>query len=637
MKMNDVARAWLLGAAAWCAFAANAAGRETVDLSGDGWTFDGAPVSVPHTWNAADACDGEGQKAADSASARSYARRRGVYSRRLPGRVSGRRYFVRCEGAAQKAVVRVDGHEIGRHVGSYTAFCFEATQWMSPAGSTLEIEVDNIVDRDVQPVQADFSVYGGLYRGVSLIVTDPVCIDCVTDGADGVRLDVDADSGEVVAYVSVDGGTNEVRRFSFPDRRLWSPEDPRLYEVEVSVDQAGSHDSVRKTFGFRKAEFREDGFYLNGARRKMRGVNYHQDCDGMGWAVPAWRHAADIAMMKDMGADALRTAHYPHAGETYAECDRQGLLVWCEYPNVNDMGVTETYRRNALAGIREMVAQLRDHPSIVCWSVANEFRTNGTVRIEWLRRLLGDFVAEAKSLDPTRATASATCRAYLGDVNVISDVTGFNFYPGWYRKDADGMTATVDDALAQTPRRTIAVTEYGAGGNVDCHSSPEVRNKTLSPFHSEEYQAFVHHGNYLSLRADPRVWGTFVWLMFDFGADARREGSRFGLNDKGLVAFDHKTAKDAFYFYKANWTERPLLHLVGRRMTALTNDVATVMAFWNGGGAVSLKVNGRSLGDVEPDAVKTAIWRGVGLREGENEIEVSAGGLADRAVWRRER
>ncbi len=636
MKAGFLIKAMLLAAAFGCVCGADA-GRETIDLSGEGWTFDGKPVSVPHTWNAEDASDGKGPPSSNSASARSYARRRGVYARRLPGRVDRRRYFVRCEGAAQKAVVRVDGHEIGRHVGSYTAFCFEATPWMSPKGSLLEIEVDNIVDRDVQPVQADFSVYGGLYRGVDLIVTDPVCIDCVTDGADGVRIEPNASTGEVVAYVSVDGGTNEVRRFNFPDRRLWSPEDPQLYEIEVSIDQAGSHDSVRKTFGFRLAEFRDDGFYLNGVKRQMRGVNYHQDCEGMGWAVPAERHAADIAMIKEMGADALRTAHYPHADQTYAACDRQGLLVWCEYPNVNDVGVTETYRRNALTGIREMIAQLRDHPSIVCWSVANEYRTNYVVRIDWLKRLVADFAAAAKALDPSRATAAATCRAFLSDVNMIPDVIGFNFYPGWYRNEADGMQDTIDAALAQTPRRTIAVTEYGAGGNIDCHASPEVRNRPLAPFHSEEYQAFVHHGNYLSLRDNPRVWGTFVWLMFDFGADARREGSRFGLNDKGLVTFDHKTAKDAFYFYKANWTERPFLHLVGKRMTSLTNGAATVMAFWNGKGPVALKVNGKIVGEATPDAVKTVFWKDVGLKDGENEIEVSAGGFTERAKWKLEK
>lgn len=610
-----------------------ASGRVTTDLSGPGWTLDGSPVSVPHTWNDTDGADGRGPDNEDSASAVSYARRHGTYRRDLPDARPGRRTFIRCLGASQRATVRVNGHEIGRHAGAYTAFCFEATERMKPTDNVLEIDVDNFVDGTLQPLQADYTVFGGLYRRVELIETGRICIDSVTDGADGVRIDIDVDTGDVTAFVSVDGGTNEVRRFSFPDRELWSPEHPKLYSVDVKVEQDGCSDMVRKTFGFRKAEFRPDGFYLNGVRRKIRGVNMHQDMDGCGWAVSEARHAKDIALIKEMGADGLRTAHYPHASATYDECDRQGLLVWCEYPNVNNQGVTESFRRRSLVGIREMIMQLRHHPSIVTWSVANEFRTNAIVSHAWLKRVMGDYVEAARRLDSTRPVASATCRSYLADINALPDVLGFNFYPGWYRREAAEMAATIDEALAETPRQTVGVTEYGAGGDVDCHERTDVRNAHLAPFHSEEYQAWVHHGNYRTLRTDDRVWGSFVWAMFDFGSDARREGSRFGINDKGLVAYDHETRKDAFWFYKANWNSEPMLHLVGQRMKTTTNGTMTVMAFYNGAGAVSLKVNGVDLGAVVPDDVKTAIWRNVRLAPTTNNIEVAAGGLVRKARW----
>ena len=616
-----------------------AGGRVVTDLSGEGWTLDGEAVTVPHTWNAIDGTDGIGERRhhANSVAAQSYSHRRGVYRRNLPAAKAGRRYFVRFRGASQRATVRVNGTDIGHHVGAFTAFCCEATRQMSTNGvNLLEVEVDNIYDPDIPPASGDFTVYGGLHRGVELIETDPVCIDCVTDGADGVRLDADPDTGDVTAYVSVDGGTNEVQRFSFPSRELWSPENPCLYEIDVAIAQGGGKDAVRKTFGFRRAEFREDGFYLNGVKRTIRGVNMHSDFDGCGWAVPKGRRAKDIAMVKELGADGLRAAHYPHDDETYAECDKQGLLVWCEYPNLGYFTPTEAYRRNAMQGIREMVAQFGAHPSIIAWSVSNEYFAGKKSPAEWLERLLREFTAEVRRLDPSRPSAAATFKPLMTAANAIPDVLGFNFYPGWYKQEPDEMPVTIDAALAETRRGMIAVTEYGAGGNADCHESPDVRNAPLGAFHSEEYQAWVHHFNYLGLKDDPRLWGTFVWCMFDFGADARREGSRFGLNDKGLVAYDHETRKDAFWFYKANWTKEPFLHLVGSRMASTTNSAVTVMAFWNGPGEVALKVNGENCGARTPDGVKTAIWRGVRLRPGDNEIEVSAGGLSKSAHWRLE-
>jgi beta-galactosidase len=281
-----------------------------------------------------------------------------------------------------------------------------------------------------------------------------------------------------------------------------------------------------------------------------------------------------------------------------------------------------------------MIAQLRHHPSIIAWSVANEYRTNSIVSHAYLKRFIGDLVGEARRLDPSRAVAAATCRSYLSEVNSLPDVLGFNFYPGWYRRTADEMRQTIDAALAETPRRTIAVTEYGAGGNTTCHEMAPVRNKPLCAFHSEEYQAWVHHGNYLSLAFDPRVWGTFSWLMYDFGADARREGARFGLNDKGLVTYDRQTRKDAFYFYQVNWQARERLYLVGQRLSATTNATGCVMAFWNGSGPVSLTVNGRDFPPRTPDPVRTVIWEDVPLKPGKNVISVSAGPFVEQAVWR---
>lgn len=609
--------------------------RRVTSLDGAGWSCDGEAVSVPHTWNTADGADGARSAglaksaATDSASASTYLRKRAKYRRALPGAIEGRRYFVRCKGASIRACVRVNGSEIGRHDGAFTAFCFEATDAMKPTGNELEVEVDNTYSPDSLPVAADFTMYGGLYRGVDLIETPLVCIDPTIDGSSGVRIEPDAKTGNVVAHVSVSGAPDEVRTFTFPNPVLWTPENPKLYSVRVEI---ASGDAVSVPFGFRTVEVRDDGLYLNGAKCRLHGVNYHQDRLDRGWAVTEAEQVADIRQIRDMGANAVRTAHYPHSDAVYDACDREGLLAWVETPNVEYLTDSPAYREHSFSALREMVAQLGHHPSIFVWGMSNELETNrvpaGTCA-PFLRALQN----AAKGMDGSRPCASVTWKPTEREMNAVPEVLGLNLYPGWYRGNADEMADSLEKARAATSRPSLVVTEYGAGGNVDCHERCDVRNAPTAPFHSEEYQALVHHDNYLAICGDSRVWGSFVWLMYDFGADGRREGSRFGVNDKGLVAGDHATAKDAYYFYRANWNPSPLLHLVGRRMTVTTNGLASVMGFWNGGGDVELSVNGRSLGRRSPDAVKTVQWRGVALRLGDNEIELSAGGLARKATW----
>ena len=283
-------------------------------------------------------------------------------------------------------------------------------------------------------------------------------------------------------------------------------------------------------------------------------------------------------------------------------------------------------------GLREMIAQLRNHPSIVTWSISNEYRTNAVVSHVWLKRCMTDLKAEAKRLDPSRAVSAATYKLTLPEINAIPGVLGWNCYPGWNNRRT--MEDCLDGIKKVSERRTFSISEYGAGGNVDCHDSAEVPVVVKSPFHHEEYQAWVHHAQYKVLQADPRIWGTFAWLMFDFAADIRREGSRFGLNDKGLVARDHTTKKDAFYFYKANWNPSPMLHLVGTRMTDTTNGVVTVMGFSNVGD-VTFSLNGTVFGTKRPDRVNTVIWRNVPLVPGRNRVRLDAAGIACEAVWNR--
>ena len=389
-------------------------------------------------------------------------------------------------------------------------------------------------------------------------------------------------------------------------------------------------------FGFRSVGFGADGlFRLNGEVRKIRGVNYHQDREGKGWATSVADREGDLRMIKELGADGIRTAHYPHAADVYDWCDRLGLLAWIEMPNVNIMPATAAYRENAMRLAAEVVAQYRHHPSIFLWSTSNEIKlVRGEEENAAATALERDLDAFVRKADPSRPTALATFKPKQKEFNAIPQAIGFNFYPGWYRSEPDKMGETVEEALAENPAlKAICVSEYGAGATPGQFETPDSRNSTVSPFHSEGWAARVHHENYRSIAADPRVWGSFVWVMFDFGSDTRREGGRFGLNDKGLVGFDHKTRKAPYWFYRANWSRDPVLHLVGEGRHVTTNESVTVMAFSNVGD-VTLAVNGKVVGTQAVDAVKTAVWKGVALREGDNAILVEAGGRKASATWR---
>ena len=629
------------GILAFCFFAAAACwggGRVVTDLSGSGWTCDGESVSIPHTWNAEDAADGPGDtqepRRGDSAASRtSYLRTRKTYRRKLPDPKPGRRSFVRFEGASTVADVSVNGVRLGRHVGAFTAFAFEVTNVLTPEDNVLEVAVDNRLDESTQPLSADFSVYGGLYRKVWMIETDPVCIDPVTDGANGIRVCTDPKTGEATFEVRVLGGTNEIRKLKFEDFELWSPEHPKVYRHRVELSQGGSSDAVDVSFAFRSVEFREDGFYLNGQRRQLKGVNRHQDRQGKGWALSPADEEEDIRLIKEMGADALRTAHYPQSQHVYDLCDKLGLICWVEYPNVNRLVFSGDFERNVHRQVREMVAQLRNHPSIAVWSIWNELEVNGNGwsldmgrsvgMLERLRDLL-------HGLDRSRPVAAAADRTASRPINDVSDQLAFNQYPGWY-SDLD-MRTMLDALNRESGRAVYGISEYGIGASVRHHGEPSAKPTPKSAWHPEEYQAYRMHDSLLQMTREPRVWGHFVWAMFDFGADRRMEGDAPGINDKGLVTYDRKVKKDAYYLYRASWTKTPVLHLVGSRMTEVGTNRTTVVAFSNVG-SVELRINGDSLGVKEPDSCATVIWPSVRLSEGVNHVEIRSGGLSRTAKW----
>ena len=616
-------------------------GRTMMKLSGAGWTCDGESVTVPHTWNGTDACDGPGATVSwsgygggNSVGGKGYLKKRAVYKRQLPVAKPGKRYFLKCEGVSVVSEVSVNGRKVGSHVGAFTAFAFDITEFLRrDAESELELTADNRWTDVTQPMAADYSVYGGVYRDVWLIETDPICIDPVTDGADGVRVFADAQTGEVRVEVSVLGGTNEVQRFTVKSPKLWSPETPNLYACKVAIDQQGSRDAVDVRFGFRTFEFRNGLFYLNGKQRQLRGVNRHQDRAGKGWAVSAADEEQDIRLMKEMGVDALRTAHYPASRHIYDLCDEMGIIAWCEYPNVNRVTFSEEFEQGMYRQVREMVMQRFNHASIGQWSLFNELY-NGE---SWMRpksaqllRMMAKTQDLILSLDKSRTVVGVMGEAGVWELNAIPQEYGLNVYPKWYSFMT--MREMLDYCFAISGRKTFSISEYGVGASVKQHGDPALAVKASGMWHPEEYQAYRMHDNLLEMTREPRIWGTYVWAMFDFGADNRTEGDRHGINDKGLVTHDRAVLKDCYYMFQAAWTKTPVVYLVGQRMKEFVGDKITVMGYSNQG-PVTLKVNGEVVGVKVPDEVMTVIWDSVPLVPGENRIEISAGGRTSSATW----
>ena len=626
-------------------FAASAS--VTTSLDGDGWRLDGVPVTVPHTWNADDYDKGfadglgtgdfrrqvdPGNSVMRCATLMTVA----TYTRPIPAPKEARRYFVRFDGVCEKATVRVNGRFAGRHVGAFTPFCFEITDFLQPSHNQLEVEVDNRYDPEIPPASADFTMCGGIYRKVELIETGEKGIDPTRP----IKLWPDARTGKVRAEVPRLDGEYVVQEYDCGKVEMWTPEIPRLYDVNISLD---GDTAVRKV-GFRTVEFREDGFYLNGVKRRVRGVNRHQDMKGKGWALSPEDEERDIRLIKEMGCDALRLCHYPQSENVYRLCDELGLLVWSEIPNVDYLTLTETYRQNALNMAREMIAWRGSHPCVAWWSCYNELYSSGEFKGEQPFRVGKGAVydlairilhAHMKSLDPTRPIVAAACRRTISSLNAIPDQIGFNVYPGWYGTET--MSEWVDIFLKGNPKfKCFAMSEYGAGGAAEQHQNPVRPLGTQKTFdHSEEYQTQVHVSDWRQMRGDERLWGMFIWCFNDFGASDRYEGERPGVNDKGLVTADRKTLKDSYFFYKANWNLKPMLHLCSRRMTSTTNAVCDVVAFSNLHVPVRLKVNGEKCGERMPDEVMTVTFKSVCLRPGENEVVVESGEHSEK--WRIER
>ena len=567
-------------------------------------------VNLPHTWNAIDGMDGGGD----------YWRGKGVYEKTInrADLPAGERVFLEIPAANSSADVFVGGKHLIHHDGGYSCFRCDITGHLADE-VTIRIEVDNAPNRTVYPQMADFTFYGGLYRGVKVIGVSESHFDLTTNGTPGIHVTPTVEGedgrarvqvfttarreGQTIRYTLLSEGQElkvhttdaETVDFLIKKVRLWDGKrDPHMYTMRAELLEGETVlDTVSTRFGVRSFSVDpERGFILNGREYPLRGVSRHQDRMGFGNALLPEHHAEDIDLICEVGATTIRLAHYQHDQYFYDLCDERGLVIWAEIPYISQH--MPEGRENTMSQMTELITQCYNHPSICFWGLSNEITMNGPEDPDLLvnHRMLNNLV---KKMDSTRLTTIAALSMCPMDATylTIPDVVSYNHYFGWYGGETDQNGPWLDKFHAKNPNIPIGVSEYGCEA-LNWHSSQPFQGD-----YTEEYQAYYHEELIRQLYTRPYIWATHCWNMFDFGADARAEGGENGQNHKGLITIDRKYKKDAFYAYKAWLSDEPFVHICGKRYVDRVEDVTKVTVYSNQP-QVELFANGESLG------VKTA-------------------------------
>lgn len=583
-----------------------------------------------------------------------------------------RRYHLEFDGALLVTQAWVNGRPAGRHAGGFARFRFDVTALLQEGHNEIVVVVDNGANGAVAPLAGDYTLSGGLYRSVRLLETSEVHFDLRDFGGPGVYFrtaDVSQqsaalawtararnESGRTVrAVVSTrlrDAGQRVVasaRRTvvlpphsvvqvdlaaSLPSPRLWQGvHDPYLYTSEAELSEDGSkatpHDRLSFQAGIRDIRLDpQRGLLLNGASYRVHGVNVHQtSLPGKGIAATDADIDADYRILAELGVTGVRHAHYQHPQRAYELANRAGWLVWTELPLTAAVNGSDEFLDNSAQQLREMIRQNSNHPSVMVWGLGNEIYHVDAASA----RVLSSLQRLARAEDPTRPTAYANCCGPIDGAQAShTDAVGSNVYFGWYEGEFADLGPFLDRNHARRPATPLAVSEYGAGASALQQEDPPRRPEPGGRWHPEQYQALYHEAAWPQLAARPWLWANFIWVGFDFASAGRNEGDTPGFNDKGLVSFDRKVRKDAYFWYQANWSAQPMVHIASRRHTPRTAAQAQVRVYSNQA-SVRLRLNGVDLGE-RPVTGRTAAWQ-VQLAEGANRLEVSTGAANDAVEW----
>jgi beta-galactosidase len=603
-------------------------------------------ISLPHTWNNMD-----GQDGGDN-----YYRGTGWYRKSLHlNNVTGRSVFLKFNSVNLLAEVYVNDSLVGHHIGGYSAFIFEISKFVkSDFNNIIAVKVSNSAALKYAPLSADFTFCGGITRSVELWVTNNVLVSPMDYASPGVyitpenisqsyadinikvllgnysnlnktisesyiiknALNVIVNSISAISTLSPQNDSLVSRSLSVLNPVLWKGmTNPYLYTLEVILKVDGNEvDRLSQKFGIRTIDADPDsGIYLNGKKYPLHGIAFHEDRKNKGRAISDIDRKEDLSILSETGLNYLRLAHYQHGQYTYNYCDSAGIVVWTEIPLVNETDTSNSnFSNNIKEQLKELIKQNYNHPSVCFWGLFNEKNNtniNATQLITALKNL-------AKSLDSKRFTVGAANQD--DPQNKVPDLLSWNLYYGWYYGNITDINGSLSYLHFISPHTPIGLSEYGAGASIIHHEENPAKPIYDGDFHPEEYQNIFHEEHWKAIKERPYLWESSVWVGFDFASDKKSEGDSKGINDKGLVTRDRLIRKDAYFFYKANWSSSSVVYISSRRFTN-RNVASTSIKIYSNNDSVQLFVNSKSYGFLKSSDhifIKNTI-----LDEGSNKIK----------------
>ncbi len=630
-------------------------GASGIEFSDEGWER----VCLPHTWNNLDGQSGG-----------TYYRGPAWYRKtfEMPKDYLSKKVYIKFGAANMITDVYVNGKFAGEHKGGYAAFVFDISGLLKySVKNIIAVKVDNSSPESsgkfqLAPLDADFTMDGGLYRKVELIVTNNVHISVMDYASPGIfimqkkvtdnlaelqiktelkndsklrqnvliKTEIFDDKDKLIKEsenkMKIGAGeeSNIMQEISIEKPHLWNGRiDPYLYKAKVTVYQKNKiADQIIQPVGLRYYKVDPDkGFFLNGKPYKLHGFCLHEDKKDEGRAISDADRKQEMNYMLDIGATVVRLAHYQHGEEMYKLCDKYGIVVLTEIPLVNKINVSKEFEENSRQQLIELIRQNFNHPSIFFWGIFNEIMLAKGPNPTSLVKELNDL---AKKEDPTRPTTSAA-NLDNAPTSFVTDVLGLNKYFGWYNGRIQELGAYLDKWHKDHPDRAFGLSEYGAGASIYQHEEyydGQPQPRTNGPWHPEEYQTFYHEVSWETIKARPYIWFSTLWNGFDFASSSRREGFQPGINDKGIITQDHAVKKDSYYWYKVNWNPEPMVYITSKRFTERDTAVISVKVYSNAD-EVELFVNSNSVGKIISNDHRF-IWNDVNLKPGENHVKAAA-------------